>query len=48
MDGKKANLVANDLPYNVDVEETAGKIKNDNISDDNFYKFIFASLVNKD
>ena len=46
MDGKKANLVLTDPPYNVDVEETAGKIKNDNMSDENFYKFLFAALVN--
>ena len=31
MDGRKANLILTDPPYNVDVEETAGKIKNDNI-----------------
>ena len=29
MDGRKANLVLTDPPYNVNVEETAGKIKND-------------------
>ena len=46
MDGKKANLVLTDPPYNVDVEETAGKIKNDNMADEDFYKFLFASLVN--
>ena len=46
MEGKKANLVLTDPPYNVDVEETAGKIKNDNMSEENFYKFLFASLVN--
>lgn len=27
MDGQKANLVLTDPPYNVNVEETAGKIK---------------------
>lgn len=46
MDGKKANLVLTDPPYNVDVEETAGKIKNDNMSDEDFYKFLFAMFVN--
>ncbi|HEP1805939.1 TPA: DNA modification methylase [Streptococcus suis] len=30
---KKANLVVTDPPYNVDVEETAGKILNDNMPD---------------
>ena len=33
MDGQQANLVLTDPPYNVDVEETAGKIMNDNMSD---------------
>ncbi|MCC8013654.1 MAG: site-specific DNA-methyltransferase [Eubacterium sp.] len=46
MDGKKANLVVTDPPYNVNVEETAGKIKNDNMSDDDFYKFLFCSFTN--
>ena len=46
MDGKKANLVLTDPPYNVNVEETAGKIKNDNMSDEDFYKFLFAAFVN--
>ena len=31
MEGKRANLVLTDPPYNVNVEETAGKIKNDNM-----------------
>lgn len=38
---KKANLVVTDPPYNVDVEETAGKILNDNMPDSDFYKFLF-------
>ena len=46
MAGKKANMVLTDPPYNVDVEETAGKIKNDNMPDDKFYKFLFAAFVN--
>ena len=46
MAGKKANMVLTDPPYNVDVEETAGKIKNDNMSDDKFYQFLFAAFVN--
>lgn len=37
---KKANLVVTDPPYNVDVEETAGKILNDNMSDRDFYQFL--------
>ncbi|MCH4013825.1 MAG: site-specific DNA-methyltransferase [Solobacterium sp.] len=43
MDGAKANLVLTDPPYNVDVEETAGKIMNDNMADDDFYKFLLAA-----
>ena len=46
MDGRKANLVLTDPPYNVDVEETAGKIKNDNMADVDFYRFLFAAFVN--
>lgn len=44
MDGVKANLVLSDPPYNVDVEETAGKILNDNMGDAEFYEFLFAAL----
>lgn len=46
MEGKRANLVLTDPPYNVNVEETAGKIKNDNMSDEDFYKFLFSMFVN--
>lgn len=46
MDGRKANLIVTDPPYNVNVEETAGKIKNDNMADEDFYKFLFAAFVN--
>lgn len=40
MDGKKANLVVTDPPYNVNYEGTAGKIKNDNLEDSKFYQFL--------
>lgn len=40
MDGKQANLVVTDPPYNVNYEGTAGKIKNDNMADDKFYQFL--------
>jgi site-specific DNA-methyltransferase (adenine-specific) len=43
MDGEKANLVLTDPPYNVDVEETAGKIMNDNMEDSEFYKFLLSA-----
>jgi DNA modification methylase len=46
MDGKKANLVVTDPPYNVDYEGSAGKIQNDNMAEDTFYKFLFAAFVN--
>ena len=41
MDGKKANLVVTDPPYNVNYEGSAGKIKNDNMASDKFYTFLF-------
>ena len=43
MDGIKANLVLTDPPYNVDVEETAGKIMNDSMGDAEFHKFLLAA-----
>ena len=43
MDGQKANLVLTDPPYNVDVEETAGKIMNDNMGDQEFYDFLLSA-----
>ena len=46
MDGKKANLIVTDPPYNVDYEGSAGKIQNDKMSEDQFEKFLFAAFVN--
>ena len=46
MDGKKANLVVTDPPYNVNYEGTAGKIKNDNLEDAKFYQFLFDAFEN--
>ena len=46
MEGKKANLVVTDPPYNVNYEGNAGKIQNDNLEDDKFYNFLFAAFVN--
>ncbi len=40
MDGKQANLVVTDPPYNVNYEGSAGKIKNDNMASDKFYQFL--------
>ena len=44
MDGDRANLVLTDPPYNVDVEETAGKIMNDNMGDQEFYNFLLSAF----
>jgi len=46
MDGKKANLVVTDPPYNVNYEGSAGKIKNDNMGNDAFYSFLFDAFKN--
>lgn len=45
MDGKLAHLTVTDPPYNVNYEGAAGKIKNDNMSNDNFYKFLFDAFT---
>lgn len=45
MDGKLANLVVTDPPYNVNYEGTAGKIKNDNMADDKFYQFLLDAFT---
>lgn len=46
MDGKKANLVVTNPPYNVNYEGTAGSIQNDHMEDEKFYQFLFAAFVN--
>ena len=45
MEGKKANLVVTDLPYNVNYEGTAGKIQNDNLPREQFYKLILDAFI---
>lgn len=45
LEGVKVNMILTDPPYNVDVEETAGKIMNDNMSKDDFYKFLLAAYT---
>ncbi|ABZ85455.1 DNA methylase [Heliomicrobium modesticaldum Ice1] len=45
MDGKLANLVVTDPPYNVNYEGKAGKIKNDNMADDKFYRFLLDAFT---
>ena len=44
MDGRKANLVVTDPPYNVNYEGSAGKIKNDNMGDEAFHAFLLSSF----
>lgn len=44
MDGRKANLVVTDPPYNVNYEGTAGKIKNDNMGNEAFHTFLLAAF----
>ena len=46
MQGRKANLVVTDPPYNVNYEGNAGKIKNDNLADEKFYQFLFDAFSN--
>lgn len=46
MDGRKANLVVTDPPYNVNYEGSAGKIQNDNMANDKFYQFLLDAFLN--
>ena len=46
MDGKFANLVVTDPPYNVNYEGSAGKIKNDNMGNEAFYTFLLSAFQN--
>lgn len=46
MSNTKANLVITDPPYNVNYEGSAGKIKNDNMTDDAFYQFLLDAFKN--
>ena len=45
MDGKPANLVVTDPPYNVNYEGAAGKIKNDHMAGDAFYQFLLSAFT---
>ena len=46
MDGRQANLVLTDPPYNVGFESTSGlKIKNDNQSAEQFYAFLLSAFL---
>jgi DNA modification methylase len=46
MDGKKANLILTDPPYGVAYEGSQGTIKNDNLQDEEFYKFLLSAFKN--
>lgn len=46
MDGKQANLIITDPPYNVNYEGSAGKIQNDNMDNTSFYQFLFDAFTN--
>jgi len=46
MEGKKANLVVTDPPYGVAYDGSQGTIKNDNLKDDEFYKFLLNAFTN--
>lgn len=47
MDGKKANLIITDPPYNVAFESSDGlSIKNDKMENDKFYEFLLAAFMN--
>lgn len=46
MDGRKANLIVTDPPYNVNYEGSAGKIQNDNMENDKFYQFLLDAFLN--
>ena len=45
MEGKAANLVITDPPYNVNYQGSAGKIKNDNLANDAFYQFLLDAFT---
>ena len=47
MDGKKANLLVTDPPYNVDFESSSGlKIQNDKQENDTFLQFLLSAFKN--
>lgn len=45
MGEQKANLVVTDPPYNVNYQGSAGKIKSDNLKNDQFYRFLLAAFT---
>ncbi len=45
MNNESADMVFTDPPYNVNYEGKAGKIKNDNMSNDQFYQFLYDAFT---
>lgn len=45
MGEQKANLVVTDPPYNVNYQGSAGKIKNDNLKNEQFYRFLLDAFT---
>lgn len=45
LNGEKADLLLTDLPYNVNYKSKAGKIQNDNMSDQAFKEFLVAAFT---
>lgn len=46
MNGKLADMIFTDPPYNVDYEGTAGKIMNDKMEDEHFFHFLLSAYKN--
>ena len=46
MEGKRADLVVTDPPYNVNYKTEAGSIQNDSMAEEKFEKFLFMAFVN--
>lgn len=46
MDKQDADMLLTDPPYNVDYEGVAGKIKNDHLENNQFYKFLESAFIN--
>lgn len=45
-DGRLANMIFTDPPYNVNYEGTAGTIQNDNMEDESFFNFLVSAFNN--
>lgn len=45
MNNESADMIFTDPPYNVNYEGKAGKIKNDNMSNDQFYQFLYDAFT---